>query len=140
MISKEFILAGDAIFTVSNGRDEHYTYKVHTQPDRDRLSEQISFVYLLAGPDNQRNYIYLGIIMRGTFNLRLTNASKLGRDAKPVRVLQWALKKIWLNQSLPEGYSINHAGKCGRCGRLLTTPESIKSGIGPVCEERMIGK
>lgn len=26
-----------------------------------------------------------------------------------------------------------HMGICGRCGRALTTPESITRGIGPVC-------
>ena len=30
-----------------------------------------------------------------------------------------------------------HEGKCGRCGRSLTVPESIAAGIGPVCAERI---
>lgn len=31
-----------------------------------------------------------------------------------------------------------HEGKCGRCGRQLTVPESIESGFGPECV-KMIG-
>jgi hypothetical protein len=26
-----------------------------------------------------------------------------------------------------------HEGRCGRCGRRLTVPESIESGLGPEC-------
>jgi hypothetical protein len=26
-----------------------------------------------------------------------------------------------------------HEGRCGRCGRKLTVPESIESGFGPEC-------
>jgi hypothetical protein len=29
-----------------------------------------------------------------------------------------------------------HEGRCGKCGRALTVPESIESGLGPVCESR----
>jgi len=27
----------------------------------------------------------------------------------------------------------NNGNKCGKCGKKLTTPESIKSGLGPYC-------
>ncbi|MGQ4872128.1 MAG: DUF6011 domain-containing protein, partial [Candidatus Thorarchaeota archaeon] len=35
------------------------------------------------------------------------------------------------NVALPEKVRIWHEGKCGRCGRRLTVPESIESGYGP---------
>ena len=28
---------------------------------------------------------------------------------------------------------IQHIGKCCKCGRPLTDPESIKLGVGPIC-------
>jgi len=31
------------------------------------------------------------------------------------------------------GLNFFHEGKCGKCGRKLTTPESIKNGFGPTC-------
>jgi hypothetical protein len=34
----------------------------------------------------------------------------------------------------------HHEGKCGRCGRLLTVPSSIESGIGPECSKIMRGE
>lgn len=35
---------------------------------------------------------------------------------------------------IPPSLEVWHEGRCGRCGRALTVPESIASGIGPVCE------
>jgi hypothetical protein len=46
---------------------------------------------------------------------------------------------VWKNQELPGGYKIHHEGRCGKCGRLLTVPESVETGIGPECAKRMGG-
>jgi len=35
-----------------------------------------------------------------------------------------------------EGYTLLREGRCLICNRKLTTPESIETGIGPVCAER----
>jgi hypothetical protein len=37
------------------------------------------------------------------------------------------------NGNLPEQVEVHHEGRCGRCGRALTVPESIESGFGPEC-------
>ena len=31
------------------------------------------------------------------------------------------------------GFDVHHEGKCGKCGRPLTVPESVKTGLGPIC-------
>jgi hypothetical protein len=41
-----------------------------------------------------------------------------------------------LERILP-GYRLLVEGTCVRCNRRLTTPESIESGIGPVCAGRV---
>lgn len=38
--------------------------------------------------------------------------------------------------TLPEQFHVYHTGICGRCGRELTDPESIKAGIGPTCRNK----
>lgn len=49
------------------------------------------------------------------------------------------LGKCWFGktagQDLPE-CEVWHEGRCGRCGRKLTVPESIETGIGPDCAKR----
>ena len=37
--------------------------------------------------------------------------------------------------SLYPTVKVFHSGKCGKCGKKLTTPESIKSGLGPYCSK-----
>jgi predicted metal-dependent hydrolase len=49
--------------------------------------------------------------------------------------------RFWkLVESLCPGFNVHHEGKCGRCGRLLTVPSSIESGIGPECSKIMRGE
>jgi len=50
------------------------------------------------------------------------------------------LKLVWENNTQPlidKGFALHHEGKCGRCGRKLTVPLSIETGIGPECASKM---
>jgi len=129
MITREFILAGQATFTVSNPQGVHYTFRV-------AMSGTAHFAAVLTGSDNERSYTYAGIVNAVDGSLRATGASRIAADAESWKVLAWALRRIWRQDELPQGYEIRHAGKCGRCGRVLTTPESIESGLGPTCRAR----
>lgn len=137
MVSLGFVLSGRAIFTVSNDRGEHYTYRVVKRrgppPPGRPADDTIRFVQLLAGPDNTHDYSYLGIYDQRTDQVRLTLKSSQASNSKPVLVFNWAMKVIVGKARLPDGYAIEHAGRCGRCGRLLTTPESLALGLGPEC-------
>jgi hypothetical protein len=60
--------------------------------------------------------------------------------ALPVRLINRTLKLVWENESekiVAAGFNLQHAGKCGRCGRKLTVPQSIETGIGPECASIM---
>jgi len=137
MISKEFLLAGNATFTVSNPEGKHYTFKV-ANPKHD-MGISLSgvkrpapyFISVLTGPDNTNNYTYLGMVVEN--HVKLTKASKYTMGSTIYRVANWAVMGILKGGELPDGYSISHAGSCGRCGRKLTTPKSIELGLGPVC-------
>ena len=132
MLSSNFITAGKAIFTVSNGKGEHYTYKI-TKKEAQGNYPAAHFVSLLTGPDNTSDYTYIGMLDVLTGMVRTTAKSRLQRDSKPVRVINWTLGLVWSGADLPEGYNLQHEGRCGRCGRALTVPESIASGLGPEC-------
>ena len=133
MITRDFLTAGHAIFTVSNPSGEYYTYRV-TAPDDQSELKPIWFVSVLTGPDNTRDYSYLGILIGG--EVKWTAKSKFKDDTRQFKVAKWAVHIILGGYELPEGYRIEHNGHCARCKRVLTTPESILSGIGPICAGR----
>jgi hypothetical protein len=136
--SKDFFIGGKAIFTVKNASGQHYTFKI-----RKPRPETPFFVSLLTGPDNTSSYTYLGLYNPDTLTIRLTSKSKYAEDSTPVKVIRWAINKVALANGevpvLPEGYAIQHEGRCCRCGRRLTHPESIETGIGPECAGRING-
>ncbi len=136
MIGRNFILAGKAIFTVSNGKGEHYTFKVKHKEGSNQYAPAW-FVSLLTGPNNEADYTYLGMLDAETGEVRLTKASKYNNDSTPVKVVRWAFNLTWNNKSFPDGYAVDHCGYCGRCGRTLTVPSSIESGFGPECVKIM---
>lgn len=151
-ITREFILGGKAIFTVSSPNGQHYTYlieAVNFDEDSDETPSRF-FVKLLTGPDNTSDYTYLGQIDIQTGEVfatkaspwrdALTQARRLYRQRKvsesaayakehfplPVQVIRWALMRIvWPGRDVPEGYGIDGEGRCGRCGRPLTHPDGI---------------
>jgi hypothetical protein len=136
MISRDFLFGGHAIFTVSNPTGTHFTYRI-SAPDDQHEDNPLWFLSVLTGPDNTRDYSYAGIVRKGG-TVHLTAKSRFKADALSINVAKWAILLICNGDKLPEGYKIQHEGKCGVCGRPLTTPESVESGIGPVCAGRLL--
>lgn len=133
-ISKDFVLAGCATFTVETP-DGHVTYKV-THKEANGKFRESWFAALLTGPDNEHSYTYLGVLNSHDGSVRLTAKSAYAANSYPVRLLNRILARVWLgdhNAYEIHGYKTHHEGKCGRCGRKLTVPESIERGIGPEC-------
>lgn len=128
-----FFTAGKALFTVGNDKCEHYTFKVRRGKDKFANFFGIS---ILTGPDNKSSYTYMGMYNSSTLSAKPTHKSTMTADAKPFKVFNWAVKQISERKELPMGYTIQHEGKCCRCGRTLTTPDSVELGIGPECIKR----
>lgn len=123
----QFIKAGKAIFTVRNDKTgNRYTFLVRKAENAD-----IWFVNVLSGPDNENSYNYLGCIFNND-NFVLTKKSRFNDKCIQFRVFSWLWSAL-KNDLLPECVKIFHEGRCGRCGRVLTVPESIESGFGPEC-------
>ena len=137
MIAKDFILAGNATFTVSNPKGERYTFRVRYSKGGGGY-KPAWFIYLLTEPDNTSSYTYMGMLNSENGTVRLSANSRYNLESLPVKVANWALRCIWSELDIPLGYTIQHAGKCGRCGRKLTVPSSIESGIGPECAKMLL--
>lgn len=131
-IDKTFVLAGNATLTIDNGHGTHYTFKVR-KPKKDAPY----FVSALTGPDNESHYQYMGILDPNTGQIKPTRKSKIAEDATSFKVARWVMAVLWGSGQVPEPYSLQHDGRCGRCGRKLTHPRSLQTGIGPDCEGRI---
>jgi len=141
-VTKQFILAGDATFTIDTPADGHRTFRVRYNEASERWPE-CWFVSMLTGSDNESDYSYLGKLDRFTGQLVLTAKSKLPADSHAVRLLNRVLARVWTGDHAAyehHGFITHHEGRCGRCGRKLTVPSSIESGIGPECAKQMAGE
>jgi len=128
--SLAFITAGKSTFTVLNPNTmNRYTYFVKKAKKGD-----VTFVSVLTGPDNNTHYSYIGIIKDGVF--QLTDKSKFDFTSVSVKTFNYIFNRLKTN-TLDSFIEILHEGKCGRCGKKLTTPDSIKSGYGPDCFKKM---
>jgi len=125
--SLAFLLAGNARVTlVSEKTGARFTYRVR-QPKADGPH----FVSVLTGSDNDRDYAFLGTIFdRGVY--RHGRKSRIGEDSPSARAFTYAWDYLARSEA-PPFCQVWHEGTCGRCGRALTTPESLACGIGPKC-------
>jgi Family of unknown function (DUF6011) len=126
----KYMLAGKSFVTlVSLASGSRYTYKIELTDKRNPNDADAWFVSLLNGPDNWSNYQYIGLIRGGRF--ARTARSRVTEDAPSFIGFAFCFDK--LSQGTIKGFEFWHEGKCGRCGRKLTVPESVAAGFGPEC-------
>jgi hypothetical protein len=120
-----FALAGNATFTVTSiATGRRFTFKV-----RKPSATSPHFVSVMTGSDNENDFTFLGTIFDGA-NFVHGRKSSISPEADSAKAFAW----FWRNvANLPAAVTVHHEGKCCRCGRKLTVPESIESGIGPEC-------
>jgi hypothetical protein len=130
-----FMIAGDAVITLhSKKSDKRFTYRISMKKE-DQVGPRgrVYFVSVLVGPDNTKDFTYLGYF----FDTQMvywhgTKKSKIGKDAPSAVAFDWTWRMLQKGV-LPEKLEIWHEGRCGRCNRPLTVPSSIASGFGPEC-------
>lgn len=95
------------------------------------------FLSLLTGSDNDADYSYIGLVERDDTGRLSVRTTRRGRpeSCPSVRGARYVLRD--LPHALRPGIEVWHEGRCMRCGRALTVPESIAVGLGPVCEGRI---
>lgn len=136
----DFILAGKAELTVLNTRTNgRFTFRVSCPRIANRggypmldHDSKVRFVSVLSGPDNQSHYSYMGLLDIDSLSFRRTTKSTVNETSPSFLAFSWLIRNI---KNLPDYVEIYHSGFCGRCGKKLTTPDSVKSGFGPECAE-----
>jgi hypothetical protein len=66
-----------------------------------------------------------------------TKNSRVSKDAPSAKAFSWLHAAIDSGVDLTDKVEVRHAGKCGHCGRKLTVPESVDTGIGPDCAKKL---
>ena len=131
---KDFIFAGNATITLeSKTTGNWYTYKIQ----QSKAKPTLDYIRRLSGSDNDADYAYIGCVYSDSeyFSpVKPYNAADKELWPKSIFVIAWLFKHI---DNCTDLINVYHEGKCCRCGRKLTTPESIQLGIGPECR-RMV--
>lgn len=126
-----YILAGNAIVTLESvATGKRFTYKVERKGD-----ERFYFISVLTGPDI---YKYLGCLAGEELKYRPDRKRRIGNDAPSRKAWHWLMRCIDQDRDVSGQLVIWHSGRCGRCNRELTTPESIRRGLGPICHEKAL--
>lgn len=129
-----FVFSGNSTFTIESPKTgTRFTYQVRKAP-KCKKNSPVYFVRVLTGADNERDYSYIGIVTSGQF--MRTAKSRLSPDAPSLKAFKWFVAHA-INKTIPKELAVYHEGRCGRCGRKLTVPESIKSGFGPDCINKL---
>ncbi len=131
---KAYALSGKAILTLE-GKSKRFTYSVEIKDMGTENLGATHWVYLLRGPDNTSDFEFLGGIVDQHKRFYVSPKSRLSASSPATKAFAWFWTHIEDTQ-----VSVYHAGTCGRCGRLLTTPESVQRGLGPECSKRETGR
>jgi hypothetical protein len=130
----DFILAGKSTFTLQSITGKHFTYKVEA-PKKKNPAKEVHFVKLMTGSDNEGSFTHFATIFDKAA-YKHGAKSRITADAQGVRAFRWFLTNL-MNGTVNDQVKLFHEGCCARCGRKLTTPESIETGIGPECAKMM---
>ena len=130
----DFIFAGKATFTIRSLKTQvRFTYKVTDLKSPPKYGlKSVHFVNLLRGPDNQKDFAYMGCILNRK-DFKTGPKSRVSDDALSMKALRWMLQEMMTGGLMHPMLEVWHEGRCGRCGRLLNVPESISTGYGPEC-------
>lgn len=123
----QFIKGGNATTTFV-GQSNRYTYRVRKADKGD-----IFFVSLLVGANNESDYMFIGCItdQKGFFQ----TAKSQHKGLAPALAFGWIYSRL-LSGIIDSRTEIWHEGRCCKCNRKLTTPESIERGMGAECYSR----
>lgn len=124
------VVAGSAA-----GARRTFRFRAKTKAKLAAHERKAYFLDVLSGPDNGVDYANCGSLVQlangGCEYRTYGEVSATTRAAATLLAGGLNTQPGW--PPLPAGVEFWHQGTCARCGRSLTVPESIASGLGPEC-------
>ena len=141
----------NGLYTISSPKGGHRTFRVAQGSGK---LEDKRILSLLVGSDNSSDYEGFAFLKddgvsvwsrfvkgqgtyRTRFSVRVWNAAWTAHQKMAHMLWNLVSSTGDAQQYLDMGYTVSESRECFRCGRTLTTPESIEKGIGPVCEAKL---
>lgn len=130
----------NGIYTFTNTKGEHRTFKVKTQKKDAKFAPGRRIAALLTGADNENDYTGFGFIEEDG-KVKVWNTRRNSTYEYYAKMIALAGQVVNLTKEETEGvihcsghrYEFKASRRCMVCNRTLTCPESIKTGIGPIC-------
>lgn len=120
----------DGVVTVQNtASGKHRTFRIRTQPDNAKFAPGQRILALLTGSDNNTSYTQIGWVQPSG---AITLWPKFRTEGYNKLIDVLLRIDYWQNR----GFKYMYEGRCCRCFRRLTTPDSVTAGIGPECAKR----
>jgi hypothetical protein len=122
-------------YTIESASGQHRTFEIRTQKPDAEFAPGKRILSILTGPENTVDYARFAFVDEMGIHVWASRAKQ--NDMYQVYAEQlWSLALDGAFSPFSEvGYRLLMEGRCVVCNRPLTTPESIRSGIGPICAE-----
>lgn len=132
-----FLTGGNAVVTAKSLKTgDHFTFKAQ-KPTKETPAggkvrdhdASVLFIKVLGGsPDSWDSWHFIGTVFLND------NTFRPKVQGKASAAFRWLFAHLSEGRMPPQA-ELQHEGSCCRCGRTLTHPESIASGIGPECRK-----
>ena len=131
-------------YTIVNKKSGEYrTFKVKRQKDDSKFAPGKRVVSLMTGSDNERSYTGFGFV--NGLSVTVWKKKRGGAHDHYANMVQAAFVLFIVSGEEEPTSSFEYCGReyevklskrCRRCDRKLTTPYSLKNGVGPECLKR----
>lgn len=136
---RNFIFAGRSVFTLENKETSNYiTFKVKEVKKQGKVIPGQFSIQCKALGDKNYGYEFMGFM--NTIQKEFRPRHRAIKDHVGFKTFIWVLKNFERLEDFEAKMAMYHEGICCKCGLSLSTPESIQKGIGPICEDRVLGK
>lgn len=138
----QFILAGDAYFTVKNSNTGnfmafHFIKGKNPRYPKWYIEVKKGAVVETSGDDKDGNWVYLGAFENGI--VKLTPKSRVERGSTELLAIDYIMRMLLAN-TVPSHVTFFRHSWCGCCGLALNDELSVVTGYGDTCWKKMTGE